>query len=393
VWRIKVRLPTGATPSDKVAVGIGASVAVGLVDDTTTASITGTLTGGADLTISASTQHLLNVDAKTGAAGGDVAVTPAVAIALSNITTTASVGPSSDALDISGAFIASADQTASAGTNASGDAQGADAAVGLALGLTIANHKTEATLSRDLTADGAVSLSAHGSSDSSASATASAAGAPGESSGGASGSGVDDQVAGERSFADATSSSNGGSGTGGANETPSASTSDGGVSVAAAVGINLAKTSSLATIANGITVNAGGRFTLSTSANTDAQATADGSAVQPPSDGSAPADASGGGSSSDPDDDSGDGVSIGVAVAINYAQVSNVALLPGGATVNSQGATIEALSGGTNDFGASATSSVVNVSISSPTLWVTRVTGPNSRKKGCDPFWRTASRM
>ena len=355
VWRIKVRLPTPGAPSTTVGVGIGASVAVGLVDDTTTASITGTLNGGGDVTINASTQHLLNVDAKTGASGGDVAVTPAVAIALSKVTTIASVGPSSDALDISGAFTASADQTASAGTNAAGDAQGADAAVGLALGLTIANHKTEATLARDLTAVGAVSLSAHGASDSSASATASAAGAPGESSGGARGSGVDDQVASERSFADATSSSNGGSGTSGADETPSASTSDGGVSVAAAVGINLAKTSSLATIADDITVVAGGRFTLSTSANTDAQAAADGSAVQPPSDASAPADSSGGGSSGD-DEDDGDGVSIGVAVAINYARVTNAAILPAGATVTAQGATIEALSGGTNDLGASATS-------------------------------------
>src|SRR5439155_1733576 len=231
VWKIKIRLPKPGDSNTTVGVGIGASVAVGLVDDTTTASITGTLVGGADLTINASTQHLLSVSAKTGAAGGDVAVTPAVAIALSNVTTTATVDPNATPLAISGSFTASADQTASAGTSASGDAQ----------------------------------------------------------------------VAQQRGFADTTSTSNGGHGTGGTG-TPSASTSDGGVSVAAAVGINLATTTSLATVADNVTIHAGGRFTLATSADTDAQAAADGSAVQPPS------DSSGSGSSGASSDGSGGGV-------------------------------------------------------------------------------------
>src|SRR5205814_2003791 len=72
----------------------------------------------------------------------------------------------------------------SAAANAVGSAQAEDAAIGVALGLTIANHTTEATLSRDLTAAGAVTLSASSSSDSTASAKASAAGAPGDASGG-----------------------------------------------------------------------------------------------------------------------------------------------------------------------------------------------------------------
>ena len=80
VWRFKIRLAKDADTAT-TAVGIGASVAVGLVDDTTTASITGTLIGGSDVTVSAATQHLLDVQSETGAAGGDVAVTPAVAIA------------------------------------------------------------------------------------------------------------------------------------------------------------------------------------------------------------------------------------------------------------------------------------------------------------------------
>src|SRR5439155_25363904 len=137
---------------------------------------------------------------------------------------------------------------------------------------------TEATLCRGRVAGGAVSLSAHAASDTSASAVASAAGAPqDESGGGTAGNGVSDQVEHERTFASDTSVANGGDGSGGAESTPAASTSGGGVNVAAAVAINLAKTISLATI-GAVTIHAGGLFTLSSSAHTHAQATADGSA-------------------------------------------------------------------------------------------------------------------
>ena len=102
---------------------------------------------------------------------------PSVAIAISNITTLATVGAGND-LSV-GAFAASADQTASANTTAEGDAKDAKtAAVGVALALTIANHRTEATLWREPTSGGAVSLAAQASSDTSATAKASAAGAP-----------------------------------------------------------------------------------------------------------------------------------------------------------------------------------------------------------------------
>ena len=83
-------LPADGTTSAS-SVGIGASVALGIVDDATTAQIDGALVGGGDVTLSATTVHGLAVHAKTGAAGGDVAIVPSVAIALSNITTTAAV--------------------------------------------------------------------------------------------------------------------------------------------------------------------------------------------------------------------------------------------------------------------------------------------------------------
>src|SRR6266566_4304999 len=237
--------------------------------------------------------------------------------------------------------------------SASENPTGASAPVGFSLALTIANHRTEATLARDLAAGGTVTFAAHGSSNTSSTATASAAGAPGDASGGGSaGTGVDQTVQTERSFAGATDSSTGGSGASGADATPHAATSAGGVSVAAAIAINLAKTSSLATI-GAVIVIAVGRFTLSTSADTDAHAIADGTAVRNAADSSAPADSTGGAGAPA---DSTTGVSIGAGVAIDYARIRNEAILPTGATVTSKGATLEARMASAHELGAAATS-------------------------------------
>jgi len=358
--------------SGAASVGIGASVAVAIVDDTTTAELTGTLNGGRNLVLYATTTHLETTTAKTGAAGGKVAISPAVAIALSNITTTATVS-TGNSLVITGSFSATADQTASAVTSAAGDAKDATtAAVGVALALTIANHRTEATLARNLNTSGPATLAAHGKSESSADAHASAAGAPGDStsSGGNSGNGVSNQVEGERTYG--KTKRNDTRGTPGASDggdsTPKSDTSSGGVSVAAAVAINLAKTTSRATLIGAITVNTnGGRFTLSTSADTDAKATADGSAVQPPdasasssgSSGSGGSGGSGGSSGSSGSGSSGSdksSVAIGVAVAVNYARIENEAILPATAIVIANGVTVEALMASTHELGASATS-------------------------------------
>src|SRR6185503_17637920 len=110
--------------------------------------------------------------------------------------------------------------------------------------------------------------------------------------------------------------------------------SAGGVNVAAAVAINLAKTISSATLVGTRTIMAGGRFTLATSADTDAFADADGGAVQP-ADGTA---------------SSTSGVNIAAAVAINKADIVNEAILP------ANGTTIHALMASSHELGASAKS-------------------------------------
>ena len=106
-----------------------------------TAELTGVLMGGRNVTLAATTSHGMTTHAKTGAAGGKVAVVPSVAIALSNITTTATVGPSGTPLDIGGSFSATTDQSSSANTTAEGDAQGKSAAVGVARSSTFCHSQ------------------------------------------------------------------------------------------------------------------------------------------------------------------------------------------------------------------------------------------------------------
>ena len=118
---------------------------------------------------------------------------------------------------------------------------------------------------------------------------------------------------------------------------PSAETSGGGVSVAAAVGVNLAFSSAQAYIPDSGTITAGGLLTLSSSNNTDATAKADGSAT---------------GSSS---------VGIGAAVALNVPILKNEAYIGHNANVHAGGLVIEALmtdvkGDKTQNFGAEATS-------------------------------------
>src|SRR6185503_2874147 len=126
--------------------------------------------------------------------------------------------------------------------------------------------------------------------------------------------------------------------------------------VAAAVAINLSSSRSRATVATGLTISAGGKFTLSSKTDSDAQATADGGAVQPSKDGSSSGGAGDGTSSGSASDGTPSGVAIGAAVAINKADITNEAVLPAGTTVTATGAAIEAGMASTNELGASATS-------------------------------------
>ncbi len=82
--------------SDGDASGIGASVAVNVVNDTTTAGLVdgATLTGVDDLTITATGTDTMTTTAEGGASAGSgsLALSAQVAISISNVTTSASIG-------------------------------------------------------------------------------------------------------------------------------------------------------------------------------------------------------------------------------------------------------------------------------------------------------------
>src|SRR5262249_54082496 len=82
---------TGAGGS---SVGVGASFALAIVNDTTGATIenSATLTGGHDLTMRADGRHAMPTQAKMGASSPKVAVAPGVAVVISNVKSFASIG-------------------------------------------------------------------------------------------------------------------------------------------------------------------------------------------------------------------------------------------------------------------------------------------------------------
>jgi mucin-19 len=135
---------------------------------------------------------------------------------------------------------------------------------------------------------------------------------------------VDKQIGAQRDLADKKADETGTKGTGEAKETPKAETSEGGVSVAAAVGVNIATSTARAFIPDNGRVSSGGLLTLSSSNKTDATAKADGSAVSAE-------DANGAAS-----------VNVGVGVAINVVNAVNEAYVGSGSTIDAQWLTIEA---------------------------------------------------
>ena len=131
---------------------------------------------------------------------------------------------------------------------------------------------------------------------------------------------MDQQVTGEVSNADMVAADSGMKGSGGA-KAPEAKTSGGSLSVAGAIGINIASSDASATIQNDLAVTAGGALTLNASNNTDASVEADGSSTQ----------TAGGG-----------GTGVGAAVGINVADAASEASIGTGATISAVGVKLDA---------------------------------------------------
>ncbi|WP_245470225.1 hypothetical protein, partial [Mesorhizobium sp. M2C.T.Ca.TU.002.02.1.1] len=293
--------------------GIGASVALGVGDNDALARIDGAVAGAADVTVSASGVHSVLSTAEGGAAGG-TAVTPVVATTVALNDTTADILAGS-ALTVTGDLTVTAEHDNEAASTANGAAKGTNAAIGASLALTIAQDSLLAGLARSVTAGGAVLIAATSRAASRADSKASATGAKQEGDNGntTTQSQTDTQVAG----------ANNASG-GKANATaPGTSTSAGPLSVAAAIGINIAQDTASRAVIGGvagtpITVAAQGGVTVRSLANHDAAATADGKSVT-----------------------TSNATAIGAAVAVNASDSQNHALIEH-ASVTGDGVTVEA---------------------------------------------------
>ncbi|HMC68384.1 MAG TPA: OmpA family protein, partial [Mycobacteriales bacterium] len=251
-----------------------------------------TLTGAHDFKLSAATGNDMTTHA-TGGAGGATAVTPVIAISISNNDAVATLGTlSSGELKIDGALLAAAAHKGSADTSAIGDTKSGDTGVGISLALTVGSDTVLATTNRDLNAGGAVSFSARTASSVRAVAKASVAGGDehkaAASDGKDQGGGISNQVHNQAAFADKRGAAAGASGA-------SASKSDGkatadtqnrSVQVAGAVAVNVIAASAKAYIPDGRTIVAGsgagvtnGTLTLKAGNDTSTVALADGSAT------------------------------------------------------------------------------------------------------------------
>jgi hypothetical protein len=296
--------------------GIGASVATSIVANRALAEIAdgAGLDGAGAVTLAASGTFSTTTEAEAGSAGG-ISLTPALGLSLVNNTTTARLG--TGATLEAGSVDLSAIQIASTETSASGDAAGGKAAIGAALALAIVNDQVSATTARNIDVTGDAAFTSMGASSSILTAHASATGGePAEEDGEAGEGGtvddkVDTQLEGaqtkqtESGIGDSSQQAKTGADVDNKDQR-SASTSEGKVSVAAAVGVNVQTASSSALIPDAVAITAGGTLTLRSAANGTGEITADGDAV-------------GEGEPSQ--------VGIGAAVAVNKVAISNVAQL------------------------------------------------------------------
>ena len=302
------------------SVGVGASVAIDLVNDTSTIAAipTGTtVTGGANLTVSATTHHTIVTEDKAGSEGG-VAISPSVSIAIANDVTTATIGIGVS-MTVSGDATISATETLVADLDSNASAGGDNVKIGAAVAVNVITVTTSATLQRDLTAKSLAITSATETS-SGAKAEASTKGADED---GGKNKNADQQSSDQTTNNPTTTGQTGGSLPKASDSTSTASSNSGsqtgdsdsgGVGIAAAVSVNWVRTTNTASIAPGLHVHAtGGALSVSATNVTTANAFALGAAI-----------------------DLKSNTSIGAGVGLNVEDVANTAFIGSNAEVSGE---------------------------------------------------------
>lgn len=304
--------------SGATTLGIGASFSLDLEENKTEALVQDnvTLTKAGTLTLKAVADNANLNNAEAGA-GGSISVSPTVALTIVNNSTAATIGNAgTSGLLTVGAVDASATQTGISRTNADGTVKASKVALGAALALSFVNDTVTSTTLRNITSTkGGVSFSALSYASSSASGTASAAGSDeSKDSNDTSEKQVGDQLA--KSDTSSKKADNQAAIKG------QVKTSQGNVSVAAGIALNVVNSTANASLADGLTINSAGLFTLAASNETDATANSNGSAV-------------GSGGASTPK------IGVGVAVALNIVKSNNQATI-GVANVTATGISLGA---------------------------------------------------
>ncbi|MDM0029447.1 leukotoxin LktA family filamentous adhesin [Variovorax saccharolyticus] len=293
------RISAKAAPIDKGAtggkVGIGASVAVNITGNRTIAEVedAASLATAGSVTLGARSAHEATTSAEAGASGG-IAITPALALAMLDNTTTARIG-SGAAISGANGVTVSATQSNTTTTTSKGSAEGEKAAIGAAVAIALVNDVTNATTERDIVAaTGDVAFTASSSSRHTTSASASSTGGKSDDEAGKTDTNgkkqedatVDDKTDGQLAYGKQQQTKNGvgsssqqSASSNAAGSKQSASSSEGKVSVAAAVAVNVIDAQAIASIGDGRTVGTTGALSLAASGQTDASAASDGTAV------------------------------------------------------------------------------------------------------------------
>ncbi|MBI3347591.1 MAG: hypothetical protein HY020_10320, partial [Burkholderiales bacterium] len=321
-------MPTDSgVQADAKDTGVGASVAVNVVDHIARAEVVNTagLSSAGAMTIASALQNTLTTQAEGGAKGG-TAVAPVVAVTVANQDSIARLG-TGGLLTATGDLAVTADLRSTNNTTAKGKAEGSkDAAVGASVAVNVELDHANAELARSVTSTGAVSVAGTSQVSTTAKAEASAVGGEQDDSNSSSDDdGVNQKTAAGRGLGNSAAGAGGARNSSSSAATPSAgvastdSTSgDSGssetVSVAAAVGVNITDVTSRARISAGTISTPTKSVAVQSSANTDVQAIADGSATT--SDG---------------------GTGVGAAVAVNYAAMTNEALVDSGVVITADG--------------------------------------------------------
>ncbi len=290
-----------------------------------------TLSGGGNLTVSAEATRTVTTTVQAGSSGG-VAVSPAVAIAIVNNTTTARLGTGN--VDVIGGD-ASITATHAGTVTTTGDATAAgnSVAVGATVAVNVATDTTTASTARGITANGAVNIASNSTINSDAETKASAKGNMSQSDGGMSTDDTTDHEVNGNSDTAGPTLPKAQTSTDQANSTSSSEsggTGSSGVGVAAAIGVNVETDTNTASVGSGVTIIAkGGAVGVVATNQANSTAKSTGTALDPNSK-----------------------ANIGAAVGLDVATVANQATIGSGAIVKGQGITVLAQlpAGQQNDY-------------------------------------------